>query len=127
MSRALKARIAEDNLGADVTRGNKDKHPVTAYPMNPWTVVLKLGRRQMAISWWTGLGLTDEPTAQDVLEYLLLEASSVESSHDFKDWCVNRGVDAQIRNEERVYQAQVRQTEKLREFLGDKYDSYLRT
>ena len=67
-TKTLKARIAEDNVQADVSRGNRGEHPASAHPMNPWTVVLTLSQRTMAIAWWTGMAQAHEPTAQDVLE-----------------------------------------------------------
>ena len=127
LGKTLKARIAEDNLWADVSSGNNGEHPSSPYPMNPWTVVLTLEQRQMAIFWWTGRALAGDPTAQDVLEHLLLDASSVERSPDFKAWCADHGFTEGSRQEERLYQAHVRQTGKLREFLGEKYDTYLQT
>ena len=126
-TKTLKARIAEDNVQADVSRGNRGEHPVSAHPMNPWTVVLTRGQRTLAIAWWTGLAQAHEPTAQDVLEHLLMDASSVTSSQTVQDWCVDHGLSRESRQAERLYHTKVRQTAQLREFLGQKYDSYLAT
>jgi hypothetical protein len=126
-TKTLTARIAEDNVQADVSRGNRGEHPVSAHPMNPWTVVLTLGQRTMGIAWWTGMAQTHEPTAQDVLEHLLMDASSVTSSPTVQDWCVDHGWSPESRQAERLYHTKVRQTAKLREFLGEEYDSYLAT
>jgi hypothetical protein len=126
-TKTLEAKIAEDNLQADVSRGNRGEHPVSAQPMNPWTVVLTLGQRTMAIAWWTGMAQANEPTAQDVLEHLLMDATSVTSSQTVQDWCVDYGLSPESRQAERLYHTKERQTAKLREFLGEKYDSYLAT
>lgn len=125
-TKTLMARIAEDDVQAEVSPGNRDGHPTTDLPMNPWTVVLGLEQRRLPISWWTGLGLTATPTARDVLERLLADAADVDGSPDFAGWCVQHGFDTGDRQKEQSYRAAVRQTEKLRLFLGEKYEAYLR-
>src|SRR5688572_27850642 len=69
--KTLAIRIAEDQIRADVSRGNRDGHPSSDYPMDDWTVVLRWEGRSLPISWWTGFGLTGTPTARDVLARLL--------------------------------------------------------
>jgi hypothetical protein len=124
--KTLQARLAEDNVQAEVRRGNRDPHPASDYPMDDWTVVLTLGRRRLPISWWTGFGLTGTPTARDVLARLLSEAADVDTSHDFAGWSAQHRFDRDDQKQGRLYRARLRQTETLRSFLGDKYGSYLR-
>jgi hypothetical protein len=77
-------------------------------------------RRSMTVPFSCGSGWTREPDAADVLDCLLSDASSADQS--FEDWCGDYGYDTDSRRHERTYKAVVRQTAKLRAFLGDDYD-----
>ncbi len=123
--KTLATRIADDDIRADVSRGNRDGHPATAFPMNDWTVVLHLEGRRLPISWWTGRGLSGTPTARDVLARLLSDAADVETGGTFEGWCARHALDTDERHQKERYQTALRQTEKLRAFLADKYESYL--
>lgn len=122
---SLKSRIREDNIRAsadyrpegapDYTDGMSD--------MNWWNVTLRIGRRRMTVPFGMGYAHTGEPSAYDVLSCLLSDASSADQ--DFEDWAADYSYDTDSRRAEKTYNAVVRQTEQLRNFLGDKFSDYV--
>ena len=118
---SLKRRIAEDNVRAESTM--TDPPSEDSFEGNWYSVTLKRGRRQLTVPFGMGYGLSNEPTAQDVLESLLSDASSADQ--DFEDWCGEYGYDTDSRKAERTYDQVRHLTGKLRQFLGDDFDAYL--
>lgn len=106
---------AEVKYGNDY-RGDDDGWRASS---NPWTVTLKNGRRRMTVPYWTGSAITDEPTAADVLESLLLDASVGDQS--FHDFCADLGYDEDSRKAERLHRECQRIAERLARFLGADY------
>jgi hypothetical protein len=90
---------------------------------DPWTVTLRRDGRTLAVPYYTGPGLRDRmadgPSAEDVLDCLLSDASTVESVSTFEEWCAELGYDEDSRRAERTYEAIKAQTVRLRAFLGD--------
>jgi hypothetical protein len=86
-------------------------------------------RHHLSTQFFTGYGLRermpDGPSAEDVLESMLLDASGYENAQGFADWCSEYGYDSDSRKAEAVYRATGKQTEKLRKFLGDAYKAYV--
>ena len=70
-----------------------------------------------------GCALCREPTAEDVLQSLLSDASSADES--FEDWCGEYGYDTDSRKAERTYDQVREHTAKLRAFLGDDFEAYM--
>lgn len=106
-------------------QGNfEDLGPLKGWDHRVWHVLLRTDGRRMTVTYRTGLGL-GEPTARDVLESLASDASTVEHSEGFEDWADSLGYDTDSRSAERSYRATVRQTERLRKFLGDRYTEFL--
>ena len=114
--------VKENNVRISVSYGA---------PENPefkdadgWTVTLKMDGKQMTIPFYKGIGHHgEEPTAEEVLECLASDACGVDNSQTFEDWCSEYGYDTDSRRAERIYNACLKSTEKLRRFLGDKFES----
>lgn len=122
----LKTRIHQDNIRAEASwRGKPPAYVDGMDNMNWYDVTLKMGRRQYTIPFGMGYAHTSEPTAYDVLACLLSDASSAENARSFEEWAGDYGYDTDSRSAERTYNAVVKQTEKLRRFLGDKFDAYV--
>jgi hypothetical protein len=88
-----------------------------------WAVTLRMGRKQMTVPFSQGWAHTKPPTAADVLDCLASDASGADES--FEDWAANYGYDTDSRKAERTYNAVRKQTARLRQFLGDKYEPLL--
>ena len=93
------------------------------YGSSHWRVRLTCGRRQLTTMFSMGPAHSHEPTAEDVLECLLSDASS--SHESFEDWCADLGFDADSRKAERTYRIVQRQTKKLSRLLDSHYESFL--
>jgi hypothetical protein len=66
------------------------------------------------------------PTARDVLDSLVSDASSIENSRDFEDWAGDCGYDTDSRKAEATYNECCRLARELRLFLGRRaYDELL--
>lgn len=86
-----------------------------------YTIRLRCRNRIMDTEWHQGLGITDDPTAESVLENLLSSADSVEYD-SFEEWAENCGYDPDSRKAERIYDAVVLQSSKLRFMLGEEWE-----
>jgi len=83
---------------------------------NQWTIELAYDNRTMTLDYFTGQGITEDPTAADVLECLLSDATSADESFEY--WCASYGYDTDSRSAERTHNACVEQTRNLRRLLG---------
>lgn len=52
-----------------------------------WKCILKCGRRQMTVPFSQGPAVAQEPTIEDVLSCLALDAAGYEIAQSFEDWC----------------------------------------
>jgi len=90
--------------------------------MDHWRVKLinHSRRTRMTLTFSKGLGHYGKPPeTKEVLDCLAMDASGIENAPDFEDWCGEYGYDTDSRTAERTYNATVKQTAKLRNFLGD--------
>ena len=89
---------------------------------NAWRMTLRLDDRRMQVQYFTGIN-HGEPTASDVLDSLTGDAHTAESV--FEDWAADLGYDVDSRKAALTYRAVIRQTERLRKFLADRFDEFL--
>jgi len=83
-----------------------------------WKVTLKRPGKQMTLFFSMGPALTNEPTAEEVLECLAMDSYTAEDE-TFEEWCGNYGYDTDSRKAERCYNATMNQAGKLVRFLGE--------
>ena len=77
----------------------------------------------MTIYFSQGSAHTKEPTAEDVLECLVLEAFALENTDfNFSLWCYELGFDEKETPVQRVFEAARKNTIKLEKFLGPTYE-----
>jgi hypothetical protein len=117
----LRQRTRQDGVSAESTM--TDPPSEDSFDADWYRVTLKRGRRQLTTPFGMGRALCREPTAEDVLQSLLSDASSADES--FEDWCGEYGYDTDSRKAERTYQQVQTQTAKLRAFLGDDFEAYM--
>jgi hypothetical protein len=125
----LSERITQDGITAYAAPRGQGAPSYTSDmdSMDWWNVTLTMHGRQMVIPFGMGSGhRSAEPTAHDVLSAILSDASSIENARDdFEEWAGDYGYDTDSRTAERTYNQTVKQTDQLRAFLGDLYDTYL--
>ena len=90
-----------------------------------YRVTLKRPGHHMTVPFSMGMAHTSPPTTENVLSCLLSDASITDNAQDFSDFCRELGFETDSRRAERTYKATVRQTAKLRTFLGEEYDQAL--
>lgn len=90
-----------------------------------YTVRLTYDGRTMDTEWHQGLGITEDPDAESVLENLLSSAMGVEYD-SFEEWAEDYGYDTDSRKAERTYHAVCAEAEQLRALLGDAFYTYER-
>lgn len=99
------------------------------WPHDLWRCTFSIpgsSRRPLTIEFRRGIGHDGKrPPKDEVLDCLLADASGVADGESFEEWCSNYGFDTDSRLAEKTYVACLKQTERLRTFLGGKFDSYL--
>lgn len=86
---------------------------------NHYKCVFHMGRKQLTTFFSMGLGLTNDPTPEEVLDCLASDASGIDNSRTFEDWANEYGYDTDSRKAEKIYTACQRETKKLHAFLGE--------
>jgi hypothetical protein len=123
----LAERAAEDGITLtlavdyDLT-GERDKFLPRGHH---YIATLTREDRTLTTQYSTGSGWTREPTADDVLESLLSDASLVESTNSSEEWADDLGYDTDSRSAERAYTACRGIRDDLMTFLGERYEAYM--
>jgi len=109
-------------LTSSVTYGAR-KPPIDPNwkPAHSWTVTLRLGRKRMTVDFFGGAA-TGEPTASEVLSCLISDACA--EGESFEEWCDDYGYDSDSRSALATYEACAKSGARLREFLGDHFDTF---
>lgn len=89
-----------------------------------YKVTLKRGRKRMTLTYSKGYGHTGEPPAVDEVLCCLAQDVGYEGE-SFEDFCSNFGYDPDSRKASRIFEACNRQTQKLRNFLGDTFEELM--
>jgi len=123
----MNAKQFVNKYGIKATAEYTDRNPyMDDERMNHYKVTLRRGRQRMTVYFSMGEALTGEPTAEDVLDCLAMDASYIENTATFEDFCGELGYDTDSRSAERTYKVTQRQSERLERFLGaDLYDALL--
>lgn len=88
-----------------------------------WKVTLQYKKRKLTTPFHTGSKIK-EPTADGVLYCLISDVQSVEQSSGFEDWATSLGFDTDSRKAEKIYNQCCDFVPKVRQFLGDDFDSF---
>jgi hypothetical protein len=115
-------------IGISMTAEYADRNPnMDSSDMDHWRCVFHKDRARMTTYFSMGRGHSGrEPTADQVLECLVSDASSIDNARGFDDWCSEYGYDTDSRKAEKTYAACKRATDKLRAFLGgDAYETLM--
>lgn len=121
----MRTRVIRDNVTIKTT-GPRREHDDDGWHHDAWKVTLTRKGKTLATPYRMGTGHGGEaPTRETVLDSLCSDASSVVNALDFEDWASDFGYDSDSRKAEKVYRECVKQTEKLRKFLGDDFDAYV--
>jgi hypothetical protein len=83
-----------------------------------WKCVFFRGRSRMTVYFSMGPAHSREPEVADVLDCLASDASGIENARSFEDWASEYGYDADSRKAKKIYKACVKQSEKLKKFIG---------
>lgn len=87
--------------------------------MHHYRCIFRHGRKRMSTYFSMGPALTQEPSAEDVLDCLASDSSSVENARDFADWCEEYTYSPDNRRAKRTWDVCKRQAAKLKDFLGE--------
>lgn len=124
MKTEMERLVEQDNVRATVTYGAKGPAPEGMADMHHWTVTLRRKGRQLTVQYHTGYGLTEDPTAADVLSSLVLDVEAGEQ--DFESFCAGFGYGVDSRQVYATWQSCVKWAPRVRRFLGDAFDDYAR-
>lgn len=118
----LKSLIRRDNVRADVRYGSSEPTPENFANSTPWTVTLHRKRRKLTVSFYTGSAITEDPTAHDVLDCLLSDASAGEQT--FEDFAGEFGYEEDSREAHATWESCEKMAKRVRKFLGDAFEDY---
>ena len=85
---------------------------------NHYKTILKKDNKQLTVYYSMGSALTNEPTAEEVLNSLALDGSVYLNNNSFEDFCSEFGYDEDSRKAEKTYNTILKQAEKTEKFLG---------
>lgn len=91
---------------------------------HPYQVKLKYQGRKIKVPFFMGPAHCKEPTAGDVLSCLVMDATGVENSTSFEDWCSDYGYDSDSRKTLKTYKACKKVVVKVRRLLGEDFDLF---
>lgn len=83
-----------------------------------WKCRLRLGGRSLTTYFSMGFAHAREPRPEEVLDCLALDASGSDQ-RSFEEWCAEYGDDPDSRKAERIYRTILKQSDKLKRFLGE--------
>lgn len=124
--KTMKAFVNQNKVKIEVDYADENKlNPDWKYA-NHYKVTLKCNGKQLTTYFSQGYGITGEPKPEDVLNALAFDSSGVENARSFEYWASEYGYDTDSRKAEKIYNVCVKQSEKLKSFLGDdKYQDLL--
>ena len=94
--------------------------------MDHWKCVLRRPGHNMTVYFSMGYGHNGKkPTAADVLDCLASDASTIENTRGFEDWCLDLGYDTDSRKAEKTFKTCEHQSKQLRSFMGEHYENLL--
>jgi len=85
---------------------------------NHYKTILKKDNKQLTVYFSMGSALTNEPTAEEVLNSLALDGSVYLNNDSFENFCSEFGYDEDSRKAEKLYNTILKQAEKTEKFLG---------
>ena len=107
------------------------RYGTTKRNLDPWqqqshqyTVTLRLKRKSLTVPFFCGRGITEEPTAADVIGCLVMDAMLYDNARDLDDFCAELGYDSDSRKAERQYRECGRMSARVHAFLGDAFDEF---
>lgn len=115
----MNINLVINELGIRMETRWVDRNPYMPSMRRNFKCTLKRRGRQMTTYFSQGSAHTKEPTAEDVLGCLLLDALILENTDfNFKLWCDELGFDEEETHPQRVFVAIRKNTIKLEKFLG---------
>ena len=115
----MKRFVEKNRIRIVVDYADENKNAPDWKDANHYKVTLRKGNRQLTTYFSQGYAINHEPTAEDVLDCLASDSSSVDNARSFEDWAGDYGYDTDSRKAEKIYNACRKQADKLKTFLGD--------
>jgi hypothetical protein len=118
--------IASNSITAEAKSVDHNPNMADSADMDHWRVTLRRPGHKMTVYFSMGRGHNGKsPKAADVLDCLASDSSSIENAKDFADWCSDYGYDTDSRSAHRTFTVCRRQAERLKKFIGDRYQELL--
>lgn len=88
---------------------------------NQWDIQLTYKDKQITCDYFTGIGITEEPTVHDVVRALIADDETLQVSDSFESWCYELGYNVDSITDRNTYEACIVNGEKIRELYGDDF------
>jgi len=116
---SMKVFVEKNRIGISVNYADENKNNPDWKNANHYKVTLRHKGKRLTSYFSQGYGITGEPKTEDVLNDLASDSSGIENARSFEDWAADYGYDTDSRKAEKIYNACMKQSEKLKSFLGD--------
>ena len=115
--------IEENRITLEITGGpeyNVKMLGETEWPHHLWELVLTNGTdgTEMTLDWTTGIGITADPEAPEVMDNLIGMAWGYWNSRSFEEWASDYGYDLDSLKAYRLYDEVKAQSEEFKAFVG---------
>jgi len=118
----IKAEEFTDNIWvyiAHKTRVAENPYMDDSKNMDNFYVTLSRQQKVMSLYFSQGRAIKEPPTLESILECLVNEAITVESSDDLQDWAEQLGYDPDDKKTKRTYNIIKKHIKELKNLLGD--------
>lgn len=113
------------NVGIEIERKGETIPPGWNQRAHAYKVTLTYRRRKLSTPYYQGLGVKEDPTAESVLESLVMDAEGIDSARTFEEWALDIGWDPDSRKAEATYNACKVSAAKLKTFLGRDFKTFM--
>lgn len=114
--KTLKDFIKENNIRMSYERVEENPN-MNWSSARHYKTILKMDNRQMTVYFSMGLGLSHEPTIEEVLDCIAMDSFSYLNDDSFEDFCKEFGYDIFNKQHKKVYDNIMKQGKKAEKFL----------
>lgn len=110
--------VRRTGITLDIIEGPDHQRDDHGWEHNAYVLRLTMDGQSIDSPWRQGLGITDDPTAEALLDAMASDSASVDNAQSFEDWADELGFDTDSRKAEATYRECEAQRAKLAQWLG---------
>jgi len=119
MTMTIQNFIEQNKIKMSCEYADSNPNMADSANMNHYKCQLRRSGKQLTINFSQGYGISGDPEVESVLSCLASDSIGVENAGNFEDWAQEYGYDTDNRKAEKIYKVCERQSQKLKNFLGE--------